>query len=127
MTGVRERAEALYVFQREAIDLAILDIAMPGKIDGFALLRMIRELPHGADLPIIMLTASGRDEDVYAARDAGVDRFLTKPTSSQVVTQIVRELRQLVNLHQRLRDQMEALGLDSAAAPDVKGVAELST
>lgn len=91
VTGVGSGMEALDVFQRERVDLAILDIGMP-EIDGFTLLRMLRELPDGSNLPVIMLTASGRDEDVYAARAAHVDHFLTKPSSSQIIMQTVRDL-----------------------------------
>lgn len=91
VTGVTNGTEALAVLEGEPVDLAILDIAMPD-IDGFTLLRRVRERPAYADMPVIMLTASGRDEDVRTAREMGANSFLTKPSSSQMIMQTVADL-----------------------------------
>ena len=64
------------------VDLLICDLAMPD-MDGLALLGYLRTSPQYARLPIIMLTASGQDEDRQQARLAGASDFLTKPTASR--------------------------------------------
>ena len=51
--------EAWNIFQRETIDLALLDVMMPG-MDGFTLLRKIREI---SEIPVIFLTARGEEMD----------------------------------------------------------------
>ncbi|MBK8028339.1 MAG: response regulator [Chloroflexi bacterium] len=91
VTGVTSGAEAPAVFEAEPVDLAIFDIAMPD-IDGFTLLRRVRECPTYKHIPVIMLTASGRDEDVRTAREMGANSFLTKPSSSQMIMQTVAGL-----------------------------------
>lgn len=91
VTGVTSGAEALAVLEEEPVDLAILDIAMPD-IDGFEVLRRLREHPERTTMPVIMLTASGRDEDVHTAREMGANSFLTKPSSSHVIVQTVADL-----------------------------------
>lgn len=68
---------ALDILADTTVDLVLLDLMMPG-IDGFAVLQAIR---HGgdADLPVIMLTARGREADMANAFRAGADGYVTKP------------------------------------------------
>jgi two-component system sensor histidine kinase/response regulator len=70
--------EATAAFEREPADCVVLDVRMPG-MDGIEVCRRLRELPTGADAPILFLTAQ-RDVDTFdRARAAGGDDFLTKP------------------------------------------------
>jgi CheY-like chemotaxis protein len=86
-------SDALARLRESAFDLVILDIAMP-EMDGLSLLRLLRQDPRLAQLPAIMLTASGQDEDRVAALAAGATAFLTEPTSSwELAETIDRALR----------------------------------
>jgi len=67
--------EALGCIEEENLDLAVLDIMMPG-IDGFALCRKIREKHQ---YPIIMLTAKGEEIDKINGLTLGADDYITKP------------------------------------------------
>lgn len=67
--------EAMRIFRRRVVDLAMLDITMPG-IDGFEVCRQIRTL---SNIPVIMLTARAREADVVEAFDCGADDYVTKP------------------------------------------------
>ena len=73
--------EALDRLAEADYDLVISDIAMPG-MDGLSLLKALRRDERFKDLPIIMLTASGQDQDRLLAQNEGANGFLTKPTSS---------------------------------------------
>ena len=79
---IGDGAQALEHLHNNTIDLAIIDLAMPG-MDGLTLLKHLRADAKMHDLPIVMLTASGMDQDRIAARQAGADAFLTKPASSR--------------------------------------------
>lgn len=57
-------------------DLAVLDVMLPG-IDGFEVVRAMRE--RGQFIPVLMLTARGRSEDVLEGFTAGADDYLPKP------------------------------------------------
>ncbi|HLK67200.1 MAG TPA: response regulator transcription factor [Bryobacteraceae bacterium] len=57
-------------------DLVLLDIMLP-KVNGYEICRAIRE--HGLDVPIIMLTAKGQEEDVVLGLNLGADDYVTKP------------------------------------------------
>lgn len=67
--------EAMALFQKEKVDLVILDIMMP-HLDGLETTRRIRQL---SITPIIILTALGEESDKVRAFDYGADDYLTKP------------------------------------------------
>ena len=69
--------KGLDVFQRQAIDLVILDIMMPD-MDGFTVCDWLRSR---SDVPIIMLTAKGSVNDVVRGFQLGADDYITKPFS----------------------------------------------
>lgn len=73
---------ALKELKQKSVDLALVDIAMP-EMDGLTFLRHLRQNEEFHGLPVIMLTASGQDEDRAVALSMGADGFLTKPTSSR--------------------------------------------
>ena len=78
-----DRGQAAFaLLHTEPIDLLISDLSMP-EMDGLTLLRAIRADPDMQQIPVIIMTASGQDEDRIAARQAGIHGFLTKPTSSR--------------------------------------------
>lgn len=84
-TGLREEGytvltaadahQALKLAYQEHPDLVILDIMLPG-MDGIEVCRRLREL---TDVPIIMLTAMSREQDVVRGLAAGADDYVTKP------------------------------------------------
>jgi two-component system alkaline phosphatase synthesis response regulator PhoP len=61
-------------------DLIVLDIMMP-KMDGFEACRRIKSDPDTCDIPVIMLTAKGREVDKKRGREVGAEEYLTKPFS----------------------------------------------
>ncbi|MFP4323644.1 MAG: response regulator [Anaerolineales bacterium] len=83
--------EALDILEQHTIELGIFDIAMP-EMDGLTLLQTVRKSPEYAALPVVMLTASGQDEDRVQAETLGADGFLTKPTSSREILDLVEQL-----------------------------------
>jgi DNA-binding response OmpR family regulator len=69
--------EALRQFHSERPDLVVLDIVMPGDLDGLMTCRRIREI---ADTPIMMLSAQAiTEEDIIEGLNAGADEYLIKP------------------------------------------------
>ena len=68
-------SEALQAVEKELPDLVILDVVMP-RMDGFEVCRQIREW---SQVPIIMLSARGDEEDKVACLELGADDYLTKP------------------------------------------------
>ena len=59
-------------------DLVLLDVAMP-KVNGFDTLRMMKADKEMSDIPVLMVTAKGRPEDLSLARSLGARDFISKP------------------------------------------------
>ncbi len=62
----------------EKFDLAIIDLGMP-KLDGFGLIRYLRQTPKTVNLPIIVVTSRGDPEAIEKAFASGASGFVTKP------------------------------------------------
>lgn len=67
-------------------DLILLDVMMPD-IDGFAVLKMVREI---GNIPVIMLTAKGQEDDKVKGLELGADDYVTKPFSPRELTSRIR-------------------------------------
>lgn len=74
-------------------DIAILDVMMPG-IEGTQILRMIRrnELAVSDELPVMMLTSRGREDDILEGLESGADEYVTKPFSPNEVVVRLKKL-----------------------------------
>ncbi|RDB42032.1 response regulator [Halomonas sp. DQ26W] len=72
-------------------DLILLDISLPG-ISGFDVLEQLRGDPQHARLPIIMLTAHGREVEREKGLALGADDYVTKPFSTQALVEKVKSL-----------------------------------
>ena len=84
-------AQALEGALSHRIALAILDVKMPG-MDGFELLERLRRVPAYCELPIMMLTSMGREEDIERGFELGADDYMVKPFSPVEVLARVRRL-----------------------------------
>jgi DNA-binding response OmpR family regulator len=78
--------EALEQLRDQLPDLVLLDIMMPD-LDGFETLRLIREI---SNVPVIMLTAKGEEEDKVRGLELGADDYVTKPFSPNELVSRVR-------------------------------------
>jgi DNA-binding response OmpR family regulator len=75
-------AEALRVAAEHPPDLCVLDVLMP-KLNGFEVLRNLRESERTRDVPVVMLTASVQDRDVARGFEGGADDYIRKPFNPQ--------------------------------------------
>jgi signal transduction histidine kinase/CheY-like chemotaxis protein len=73
----------LAAFQRQPADAVLLDLRMPGELDGYATARALRGLPGGAGPAVIAVSASVFEEDRQTAFDAGCDAFVPKPFTEE--------------------------------------------
>ncbi|WP_341922019.1 response regulator transcription factor [Polaromonas sp. YR568] len=67
-----------YVEENASTDIVVLDIALP-YLDGFGLIRVMRDRIAWESTPIIMLTAKAQEQDVAKALRAGANDYLLKP------------------------------------------------
>jgi DNA-binding response OmpR family regulator len=89
VSHISEGGEALARMRADRPDLVILDHMLPG-LSGLEILTALRADPLIRDLPVLMLTARGRDREM--AEQAGADRFMTKPFSNAEILAEVRAM-----------------------------------
>lgn len=84
----------LQLIQANKPDLVLLDIIMP-KLDGFSVLRKIKEDPKTKNIPVILLTNLGQDEDIKKGNALGAKGYLVKAnlTPAQVVDKVKEYLK----------------------------------
>ena len=80
--------EAMDILRSAPVDLMILDVMMP-RLDGFSVCKMARE---ASNMPIIMLTARGEEDDKLRGYGCGADDYMTKPFSPRVLLAKVNAL-----------------------------------
>ena len=73
--------EALQIAREAKPDVILLDIMMPGKLDGFDVCRLLKEDSDTEDIYIIMLTARGQQADKERGLAVGADDYFVKPFS----------------------------------------------
>ncbi|MBT3305688.1 MAG: PleD family two-component system response regulator [Alphaproteobacteria bacterium] len=115
-------AAALEAVGRDAPDLVLLDVMMPG-LDGYQVCEQIKQNPQTTHIPVVMITALDSHEDKLRGLEAGADDFLTKPVDDTTLFSRVRSLVRLKHMLEqwRLREATSArLGFvgDDVAARD---------
>jgi DNA-binding response OmpR family regulator len=104
VVDLAEDAESAEQFASGAeYDAILLDVMLPGGVDGFTLCRRLRD--EGVDTPVLMLTARGHSEDVLKGFTAGADDYLTKPFELEI---LIARLRGLLRRGQWTRAQSPA-------------------
>lgn len=85
--------QALDAVAAEKPDLILLDLMMPG-IDGFEVIRRLRENPETADIQIVILSALNSNEDVVKGYNMGADEFIMKPIiMEKLLTCVVTQMQ----------------------------------
>ncbi|MCO4800007.1 MAG: diguanylate cyclase [Colwelliaceae bacterium] len=92
---------ALSLLQDVEVDLVLLDMYMPG-ISGLSTLQEIKNQSNLAHTPVIMLSASGDQEQIVAALEFGEDDYVTKPYISNVLLARMRNSLRLMEKTQQL-------------------------
>ncbi len=112
--------EALDILARERVDVALLDVMMPG-MDGFEVCRRIKKNPRHAHLPVIMVTALDQPSDKVQGLEAGADDFLTKPVDDIALITRVKNLARLKVLADELMSRAsttQEMGMGGQSAPE---------
>jgi CheY-like chemotaxis protein len=87
----RDGAEALEKVDRYAPDLIVLDLNLPG-LDGYGVLTGLRTRPITAEIPVVILTALGDEDNEVRVFQAGADDFLAKPIRARALAARLRAI-----------------------------------
>jgi len=75
-------------------DVVLLDVMMPGALDGYQVCSLLRADAQLAQTPVIMLTARAREQDRQVGEQAGANAYLAKPFSPKALVEAVEKLKQ---------------------------------
>jgi CheY-like chemotaxis protein len=83
--------EALHMIEQKRPDLLLLDIGMP-ILDGYAVIRKIRENPRSATLPVVAVTAYAMQSDREKVLASQFDGYLSKPVDARLLAEELNRL-----------------------------------
>ncbi len=112
----RQAAMALTLFRRQAFDLVLTDLRMPG-VSGLELLRTLHK--ENSSVPVVMLTAYGTVNDAVEAMKHGAVDFLSKPLRRETILKCVQDTLARTGSVQEQRAKLQFLG-NSAAILQIK-------
>lgn len=93
--------EALDAVRTRLPDLVLLDVMMP-ELDGFETLKMLREF---SNIPIIMLTAKGEENDVVYGLELGADDYIPKPFGVRELSSRIKAVMRRIEMPSSTPDQ----------------------
>lgn len=95
VTTVQDGSSALQSAYENTYSMILSDVRMP-LLDGFELLRRLRESPGSERTPVVMLTSMGKEQDVHRGFELGADDYIVKPfSSSELLTRVRRLLKKV--------------------------------
>src|SRR5579859_6827446 len=113
VVGDGESATDRLIAKKDSFDAVVLDIMLPGK-DGFSVVSELRAARNY--VPVLMLTARGRPEDVLKGFAAGADDYLAKPFDLSI---LLARLQGLLRRSQWMRSGQAAAAAENSAAVSV--------
>ena len=102
---------ALAVVEKEALDLVLLDLMMPG-ISGYDVLASLKSDPRFRELPVIMISALSELDSVVRCIEAGADDYLAKPFDPTLLRARVGSSLEKKHMRDREREMVEALRIE---------------
>lgn len=108
VTVARSGKEALTIIEKEAFALVLLDIVMP-ELDGFSVFKMLRQIPHASETPVIFITAQQGDDFEFAGLELGAIDFTFKPIKTKLIKLRIRNILQLASIQKKLKVSEERL------------------
>ncbi|MFK5891350.1 MAG: response regulator [Flavobacteriaceae bacterium] len=89
----RDGAEAIEIIENSLPDIILLDIMMP-KVDGYQVLKHLKEVASLNKIKVIILSAKNKIADIELGLQLGADKYISKPFSTR---QLVKEVKKLLN------------------------------
>ena len=104
-------AIALALVEKEALDLILLDLMMPG-INGYDLLTLLKRDPRFRDIPVIMISALSELDSIVRCIEAGADDYLAKPFDPTLLRARVGSSLEKKHMRDREREMIKALRIE---------------
>jgi len=93
----RNAEDGLILAERVLPDLILMDIQLPG-IDGLTAISILREMQETKHIPVIVISASAKEEDIERARESGSSAFLVKPLDLEQFFKVIDQTLKKIKL-----------------------------
>ena len=103
-----EKAIEIFEQNKAKISLILLDVMMP-KLDGWSVLRTIRQQ---SNVPVIMLTARGEEQDELFGFELGVDEYISKPFSPKILVARIEAILKRANGDEKEKKDYDGIVID---------------
>lgn len=97
--------EAIALFQTENPDIVLMDVVMP-KLNGLDATRRIKELSGARWVPVLVVSALSRPEQLVEGLEAGADDYLPKPLNFRILEAKMRSIERTLTLQRRVGDNL---------------------
>lgn len=94
---VSNGVDALNAIKAWRPNIVLLDIMMPGEMNGFQVCKAVKNDPHLKHTYIALLTAKGQLRDIHQGADVGADNYLIKPFSPMLLKILLARITQDLN------------------------------
>lgn len=94
LTLCKNSNEFYSVLTQNKYDLFIIDLSLPGVVDGIEIIKSLRRMENYSSTPIVVVTAHAFKRDELAALEAGASLFLRKPVNNEL---IIKEINKLLD------------------------------
>ncbi|MDX1659973.1 MAG: response regulator transcription factor [Nitriliruptorales bacterium] len=98
---VENGSDALEAMERDAPDLLLLDVMMPG-LSGFEVAEKMRDIDGCEELPLIFLSAKAERDDIWTGWKLGADSYLTKPFDTD---ELLEEVSRVLSIRSAPRNE----------------------
>ncbi len=100
--------EAVHLIEEKMPNLVLMDLMMP-KLDGFTLIKQIRQMVLKFYLPVIVVTARQASKDIIEALDAGADDYIMKPFKFEELHARINNMLRIKNLQDSIQTKSDEL------------------
>ncbi|MDP1817298.1 MAG: response regulator, partial [Leadbetterella sp.] len=106
--AVSNGIDCLEMLKKEIPDLILLDIMLPFPLDGFSILRILKNDPRLAGIPVILMSALNSDEKISMGLELGANDYLVKPLR---INELLLKVKNLVGIRKEIKNQLEKKSL----------------
>jgi CheY-like chemotaxis protein len=78
--------------------MIVMDLKMPGRIDGFEALRQLKTDPATRSIPVIMFTTTEDPQEIARCYDLGCNMYVTKPVDAASFREVIRKLKEVITI-----------------------------
>ncbi len=104
ITSVSNGIDCLEMLKKEIPDLILLDLMLPFPLDGFSILRILKNDPQLVGIPVIIISALNSEDKINLGLELGANDYLVKPLR---VNELLLKIKNLLDIRKEIKHQLE--------------------